>query len=806
VAANLDRLLRDRFGHPAFRPGQAEIVEHVVEAGDALVVMPTGAGKSLCYQLPALALGGVAVVVSPLIALMKDQVDGLLAHGVRATLINSTLAPELRKERLREVQRGAWELVFVAPERLTPRFCAELRAADVRLFAVDEAHCLSQWGHDFRPDYLRLGVVRRDLGAPRTIALTATATPTVQDDIARSLGLEGARRFIRGFDRTNLGMEVIEVAGPREKDQLLAELVLPGPTLVYCATRKNVERAANALRSVGIDAALYHGGLDMEERTRTQEAFMSGRLRVVVATNAFGMGVDKDDVRGVVHYDLPGTVEAYYQEIGRAGRDGKRSRVVLLYREEDRRIQEFFINLAHPPAEWVHRIWDALRARGENPVFATQEKLAEALPDDAGGERAAASCLYVLQREAYVRRIAPTERAGQVRLVAGAPSSPGAKPAAGPGAKPAADTFTGIRGTVYQWLRAQAASGKPPNPRVPSAPPGRVPAPSPGGASIGVWPDRLAEELDLSREQVTAALRGLADRGVLTYTAPERAGGVELLKDEPLTLDDTKMKARRARELGKLQKMIDYGHAGCRRRYILTYFGDTPPWDRCGDCDGCRAGKALGAEPRALSGDEELVVRKVLACVARMGEPWPASVLSRVLIGSREPAAIGFARLSTYGVLSSFTQREVEQVITELERAGALARDRKTKVVAGAERTFDVMALTPAGKDVMLQRAPDFTMIFPLGTRALRTRPNPAAPKAVATDLLHVLREVRTRLAKAADVPAYTVAPNRTLEDMAARRPMTRSAMLAVHGMGPERFRKYGQDFLDALRGWAGGA
>ncbi len=773
MSTNLDRLLRDRFGHPGFRPGQAEVVEHVVGSpqvpgGDALVVMPTGAGKSLCYQVPALALGGVAVVVSPLIALMKDQVDGLLNRGVRATLINSTLAPEARRERLREVQRGEWELVFVAPERLSPRFCAELRTANITLFAVDEAHCLSQWGHDFRPDYLRLGQVRLDLGAPRTIALTATATPAVQDDIVKSLGLGTARRFVRGFDRTNLGMEVIDVSGPKEKDALLPALVLPGPTLVYCATRKNVERAVQSLRSVGIAAGVYHGGLPMDERAQVQDDFMAGRCNVVVATNAFGMGVDKDDVRVVVHYDLPGTVEAYYQEIGRAGRDGKRSRVVLLHREEDRGIQEFFINLAHPPAAWVHRVWDALRAKGDNPVFLSMDKLGDALPDDAGGERAAASCVYVLQREGYLRRVAPTERAGQVRLVAGRSEARG-------------DTFAGHRAAVYAWLRDQHKE------------------------IVGVWPDRLAEALDLSREQVVASLRTLEDRGLLVYTAPERSGGFELLKDTPLTIDDAAMRARRARELQKLQKMVDFGRAGCRRRYILTYFGDTPPWDRCGDCDGCRAGKALGVEPRALAPDEDVVVRKVLSCVARFEEPWPTSVIAKVLTGSRDAVSVRFERLSTYGILSSFTGREVEQVVGELERAGALFRDRKTVRTPGAaDRVFDVMTLTPLGKDVLFQRAPGFVMYFPLGKRALTTRPNPGAPKHVAMDLLHVLRDVRSKLAKAADVPAYTVAPNRTLEDMAQRRPMTRSAMLEVHGMGPERFRRYGMDFLAAMRAWAG--
>ncbi len=760
---NLDQLLTRRFGHAGFRPGQAEIVDFVVNEGDALVVMPTGAGKSLCYQVPALAMGGVAVVVSPLIALMKDQVDGLVAKGVKATLINSTLPAEVRRERLREVQAGQWELVFVAPERLSPRFCAELRAAKVGLFAVDEAHCLSQWGHDFRPDYLRLGQVRVDLGSPRTIALTATATRQVQDDILQSLGLPDARRFVRGFDRTNLGMEVIEVSGPREKDSLLPTLVTPGPTLVYCATRKNVERAAQALAAAGVVAGVYHGGLEMEDRTRVQDEFMGGRTNVVVATNAFGMGVDKDDVRMVVHYDLPGTVEAYYQEIGRAGRDGKRSRVVLLWREEDRRTQEFFINLAHPPADWVHRVWDRLREPRQNPVFVSQEQLGECLPDDAGGERAASACIYVLQREGLIRRVAPTERAGRVVIL-----------------RHPADPLAGIRRAVWHWLTSQ------------------------GERDLGVWPDRLAEELDLTRDQVVAALRALEDHGLITWTAPDRSGGFEILKDVPLVLDEAAMKARRSRDLRKLQQMVDFGRSGCRRRYILTYFGDTPPWDRCGDCDGCRAGKPLEIAPRVLAADEELVVRKVLSCVARLGEPWPASVIAKVLQGSREPSVKAFERMSTYGILSSFTHAELEQIINELERAGALAREPKRRVVAGKERTFAVLGMTPVGKDVMLQRAPDFRMYFPLGKHAVKTRPPAGAPTHVAMDLLHMLKDVRTRLAKAADVPSYVVAANRTLEDMAKKRPMTQSAMLEVHGMGPKQYQKFGREFLDAIRGWAG--
>ncbi|MFZ5482030.1 MAG: RecQ family ATP-dependent DNA helicase [Myxococcota bacterium] len=761
----LDAILRDRLGYPGFRPGQAEIVEHVVGAGDALVVMPTGAGKSLCYQLPAVAMGGVTLVVSPLIALMKDQVDGLTRRGVRATLINSTLSPPERHGRVREVQQGEWEIVFVAPERFTPRFVEEMRGADVRLFAIDEAHCLSQWGHDFRPDYLRLGKVREALGSPRTLALTATATPEVQDDILRTLGLPEARRFIRGFDRENLGMECIAVGGPREKDQLLPELVRPGPALVYCATRKNVERAAAALAAAGVTCAAYHGGLELPDRARVQDDFMGGRLRVVVATNAFGMGVDKEDVRTIVHYDLPGTVEAYYQEIGRAGRDGKKSRVVLLFREEDRRTQEFFIDMAHPPAAWVHAVWEGLKKRGTNPVFVSMEDLAEEIHDDAAGDRAASSCIYLLQREGRVRRIAPAERAGVVRFTG-----------------TCAETH-GLRRKVYDALRAQ-------------------------GEVTGLWPDRLAEELDLTRDQVTAALRGLEDRGVLVYTAPERTGGVELIDpDLPLRIDEARIRARRARELAKLQKMVDYGHAGCRRRYVLEYFGDKPPWDRCGDCDACREGKSLGTGPRALLADETVVVRKVLSCVARMGKPFSPGMIAKVVTGSRDGAVLAFKfdRLSTFGLLSTFTQREVEQVIAELVRAGALSREFVSREVAGRDRSYGEVWLTDLGKAVMAGRADDFRMCFPLGERVVRTRPAAGASRVASADLLAHLRDVRTRLAKAHDKPAYVICPNRTLEDMAAKRPMTRQAMLDVHGMGPERFRLYGGELLDAVRSWTGG-
>lgn len=773
---DLERVLRRRFGFPAFREGQRAVCEHVSQGEDALVVMPTGAGKSLCYQLPALARGGTTVVVSPLLALMKDQVDSLQEKGIRATAINSQVTGEERRARMQQLRAGEVELLYVAPERFSDRFLDVLKRVDIRLLAVDEAHCLSQWGHDFRPDYLRLGKVRRALGGVCTVALTATATPTVQADIMNTLGIGDAQRFIQGFDRPNLSLEVIAADRDRDKLAAIPELVLPGPALVYCATRRNVEKVTDHLRRSGVPAGMYHAGMDHSARISAQDDFMAGRVPVVVATNAFGMGVDKKDVRSIVHYDIPGTVEAYYQEIGRAGRDGRPSRVALLFREGDRHTQEFFIRMSHPPLAMVRGTYEALLDRQVSPIWLTLDELAQAVDArgvDEATERSVASCLYLLQREGWIRRIPPAEREARIGVRRDRPvKSP-----------------TGARGRVWGWVEDELAL-------------------RPSQLSIPFRPDRLCEELHLTREQLTAALRGLEARNYLLYSPPARTGGVELLKaDSPFTLDEDRLRARRQREYAKLEKMIDYVRSGCRRRYLLEYFGQTPPWDRCGTCDACREGRALVEGSKPLDPDELLVVRKLLANVARMGKPFSASMIAKVVTGSRDKAvlAFGFDRLSTHGILSGWPGRDVEALLVELGRAGALEADFTTTQVSGRERTYKTFVLTEQGVQLMKGDAPDFEMAFPANRRTRRQRPSRVDPGPANADLLAELKDVRRRLSKAADVPAYVVAPNKTLEAMAAARPTTRSTMQAVHGMGPERLRRYGGPFLDAIKGWTRG-
>ncbi len=383
--------LRARFGHDTFRPGQAEIVDAILAGGPVLAVMPTGSGKSLCYQLPALVLRGLAVVVSPLIALMRDQVDQLTRLGVRAAALTSAESDESRRQVWRELKAGELDLLYVAPERFrSPRIVEEL-AGRVALFAVDEAHCISAWGHDFRPDYARLGDVIHALAPERVVALTATATADVRADIVRQLGLDGVTEIVTGFDRPNLALAVEDARGQAKKLEttlaILDEaLAVGGSAIVYAATRRRTEEVADELRAVGHRAAAYHAGLGAEVRTDVQQRFASGALRVIVATTAFGMGVDKRDVRAVVHWDIPGSTEAYYQEVGRAGRDGEPARGVLLWDPSDLRYAHLRVEGSCPTAQAVAAARAGLerRAYGGRTIDASLEDLVEALEADVG--------------------------------------------------------------------------------------------------------------------------------------------------------------------------------------------------------------------------------------------------------------------------------------------------------------------------------------------------------------------------------------------------------------------------------------
>ncbi len=338
-------LLKQYFGYDEFRPLQEEIVNHVVKGNDCFVLMPTGGGKSLCYQLPALKLDGVTLVVSPLIALMKDQVDALKTCGVNAEFINSSLSPKQIAEIYGRTKRNLVKILYVAPERFASEsFKSFLKDLKISLIAVDEAHCISEWGHDFRPDYRHLSLLKELFPATPLIALTATATNKVRDDIIGQLQLDKARIFISSFNRKNLHIRVIEKKQAFQKLLNLLQKYRRDPVIIYCYSRKETEEIAGELRSHRFKAKAYHAGLSAKDRSATQELFIKDEANIIVATIAFGMGIDKPDVRLVVHYTYPKTLEGYYQEIGRAGRDGLPSECVLFYTYADTRKHEYFID------------------------------------------------------------------------------------------------------------------------------------------------------------------------------------------------------------------------------------------------------------------------------------------------------------------------------------------------------------------------------------------------------------------------------------------------------------------------------
>ncbi|MDX2109391.1 MAG: ATP-dependent DNA helicase RecQ [Verrucomicrobiota bacterium] len=417
-----ENTLRTYFGFDRFRPPQDEIIRHILEHRDLLVIMPTGGGKSLCYQLPALILPGITLVISPLISLMKDQVDALLSKNIPAGFINSSQTLEEQRRQLGRMESGELKLVYVSPERFRAKgFTQTLARCEIAFVAVDEAHCLSQWGHDFRPDYLRIGKAIQELGSPPVAAFTATATPDVRGDILNSLQMRDPVEIVSGFARENLTFNVVPLDTKVDKLEHILELIKErGTGIIYCATRKSVESICEELIAHGVrKLVFYHGGMSDIDRNKAQEDFMSGRSHVAVATNAFGMGIDRSDIRFVAHYEMPGSVEAYYQEGGRAGRDGKPAVCELLFNYSDKRVQEFFLEGANPTLETIREVYRVLRKEqnNEHEIHLSIDALVEKFPEKVNPMAVSTALSFLAKQEVVDRFDIPGQRVRGTRLL-----------------------------------------------------------------------------------------------------------------------------------------------------------------------------------------------------------------------------------------------------------------------------------------------------------------------------------------------------------------------------------------------------
>jgi ATP-dependent DNA helicase RecQ len=568
--------LSRHFGLDEFRPGQAEVVRAVLSGRNAVVVMPTGAGKSLCYQLPALLLDGVTLVISPLISLMKDQVDQLQARNIAATYINSSLSDFERQERIGAMRAGHYKLVYVAPERFrSPTFLDALAQLKIELMAVDEAHCISQWGHDFRPDYALLGKVRKRLRPPRTVALTATATPEVRDDIVRSLLMKDPQVFVAGFDRANFFFEVASVRGEEERRQRSVQIAQEGGSgIVYCSTRRAAEALHQSLKQEGLDSVLYHAGMDDSARVRAQDAFMGSANAVAVATNAFGMGIDKPDIRYVVHAQIPKAVEAYYQEIGRAGRDGGPAKALLLFNHSDVFTQERLIQCSYPAEAVISDVWAILR-----DVEEFDSGLAALAGQTGASEFEISAALKILTREGKITQVPAGQR--KYRLQLGTQALAGVK-------------LSADAARLWQQLN--------------EAYPANVP--------LNVELDVLLRRFSMSEDLFRRALSTLEKSGLLQVRRPF-AGNVlkalERVAYSELGLDLTRVREQERRALLMLKRMTDYAYTKrCRRAFLLKYFGESLESENCGSCDIC-SGSQLKALPAAVPSVEPKLRPSTLA-------------------------------------------------------------------------------------------------------------------------------------------------------------------------------------------------
>jgi ATP-dependent DNA helicase RecQ len=737
-----------RFRLSSFRPGQREVIAALIAGNDCLCIMPTGGGKSLCYQLPSIARAGLTLVVSPLIALMKDQVDSLTTLGIAATYINSSLSPAEAFDRINRMAAGQFDLVYIAPERLrSSLFLEKLRETQIQLLAVDEAHCISEWGHDFRPDYARLGRLRQRLNNPQTIALTATATPEVRRDIAEQLQLRQPQVFITGFARPNLSFEVEQAFSDPDRDRILLEFLreTPGAGLVYSATRKGCEELAPVLaKTSGRKVGLYHAGLEPEARRRVQDEFMSGHTPIIVATNAFGMGIDKSDLRFVVHYNIPGTLEAYYQEAGRAGRDGLPSRCLLIYASRDRRIQEFFIDSAYPEPEVVAEVYDFLRAIDDDPIELTLDEIRERLNLPIRSEGVSA-CEKLLEKCGALERLDARQNMAAVRIDSDLP-------------------------TLVDLLPREAKAQR----RVLQAVEKEV-----GGLRferVYLNPRRIAQLTEMDTAAVGRYLRELMKLQAFDYVPPFRGRAVHMLERKKpfneLGIDFNEQQRRKSAEYAKLDRIVGYATSRrCRQLEILDYFGD-PNRQPCGACDNCRqqsaaqaaresgarkhsqhAGERPPGQPHqqadaARSPEDEPApqvleaVRMVLSGVARMKGRYGKQMLARMLIGSKakDVAKQRLDKLSTFGLLHALTEPQTLTLIHALLEQRLLMQVEETP-------HRPLVRLTPRGEEVMKGQA---TLTVPLNidnylqSRLLSIRPAPAPPPA---------RPARQRPAEAVQPP-----------------------------------------------------
>jgi ATP-dependent DNA helicase RecQ len=747
-------ILQNFFGHSEFKNGQLEIITAIMNRENVLAILPTGGGKSVCYQIPALMAPAFSIVISPLIALMKDQVDSINRQGQVAAFINSSLDFRETEKVLNNLGNGTFKILYVSPEKLANNTFAErIKSLNPSFVFIDEAHCISEWGHNFRPGYRKIKQFIDFIEVKSVSAFTATATDDVRLDIIQQLGLTKPRIFVKGFERENLHLNVIQTTSKKEK---LLSLIKDnkGSKIIYASTRKNTEEVAEYLRANKIDAVYYHAGLTAELRRIIHDDFSSGRVKNIIATNAFGMGIDKSDIRMIVHYNMPGTLENYYQEIGRAGRDGKSSQIYLLYEKKDELIQRYFISNSNPSRLQIEGSYNALCDRynialNTKPEYELliDKELLSLLDIKKIPYGIFESSLKILEESGYVKRKSENLNKHFCKFLL-EPNRLNAY----------IKNFTNneLTDLIIFLVREHGA-------QIFSA-----------GSYLNI--PKTSQILDIPQEEIPVLLTELSKNSVIKYSKPSLTPSVflslERVKIENLRLDTERTQKLIEHAENKLDRMIDFVFSEeCRFKYILEYFGQIDKKYRCSKCDICSSDSASNHNTNDYL--EEIILRTVHESKI----PLRTKMLIQILTGKVKNESL--KKFPSFGTCTHFKTQELEAAVNSLVRSKMIIKSN------------GVLSLSIDGTEF-------FTNLEDEKTETVSN-----ADFESELELFNILHQIRKEAAEKFNQSPNLICPDEVLRLIAKTKPIVATELLQINDFNQRMMNKVGDDFISAIKEFA---